>query len=218
MKRVQNSKKILLTTSLLLGFFLVSVPTASAGDKCVEINFQYTDGHSDVGKFCEGNDIESGLHVDSLHVSCSDKFIGGVGQKSDLAGHTIDTWVIVKLDKDGEVDKICGSEPEDECPTLTATLQANGDVLLEFDEVKKNQKLYRSDDGGDFEEIVKLDEDATSYLDTDTDDGVTYVYSFDKKGECPAEVTQIPVFPTLLAAGLAVIGSSLAYAGLRRRK
>lgn len=219
MKRKQRRISIIVATGLLFALLLASSPNVSAGgDKCVNINFQYTDGHEDVGKFCGGNNITDGLHVTELHVSCSDKFPGGIAEKSDLDGHIVESWVIMKLNDDDTVDKICGPEEQDECPNLVATLHENGDVILTFDELEDDTKLYRSDDGGDWEKIDKIEEGETEYHDTTTEEGVSYAYSFDKYGECPVEVTLIPVFPTVLAMGLAVLGSTLAYVGLRRRQ
>ena len=50
--------------------------------------FIYDDGHVDSG--CSNtNNVTTGIHVNSLHVSCSDDFTGGTAKKSDLDGHLI---------------------------------------------------------------------------------------------------------------------------------
>jgi hypothetical protein len=206
----------MLATILAFAFAAAVAPTsAAAGDKCVDINFQYSDGHSDVGIFCQGNDITSGIHVNSLHVSCSDKFEGGVGQKSDLAGHTIVSWSIKKLDKDGEVDKVCGTET---CPPLSLTAHGDGSILVQFSALAKKGNLYRSEDGDDWEKIAKLPQGATTYLDANTTAGVSYAYSLDKYGKCPKEIVSIPVLPTFLSAVLAVAGAGVAFLAIARRR
>ncbi len=218
MNHAKKIRNVMLGT-LVVGVLLsVSIPPANAGSKCVIINFQYTDGHSDEGLFCEGNDITTGIHVNELHVSCSDQFEGGVGQKSDLDGHMISSWIIYKLDDDGNIKKVC-PEPPEECPPLNAEAMGDGSVKLTFDPLPKDMKLYRGEPGDDkLEKLVKLEEGDTMYHDTDTVVGTTYIYAFDKYGECPVEVTSIPVFPSAVAGALAVVGSAVAYLGIRRRK
>ncbi|MFN2525167.1 MAG: hypothetical protein ABR505_02730 [Actinomycetota bacterium] len=86
------------------------------GTKCISYYFLYTDGHVDSDdNWCGGNDIfkssTPSLHVNSLHVSCSDTIHpDGTAEKSDLGGHLVATWWIDKG------DKICGATPQDELP------------------------------------------------------------------------------------------------------
>lgn len=111
-------------------------------------------------------------------------------------------------------------EPEP-CPavTLLATANADGSILVTAADLGADAVLVRSD-GGDAQEVARLGADATTFLDTDTRVGTTYTYTLlIDGGACGSvEVTAIPVFPSLLAGGLAVAASALGYVALRRRR
>ena len=72
--------------------------------------FKYEDGHTDSG-CSESNTVTEGIHVNSLHVSCSDDFSGGTADKSDLAGHLVVDYQIVQMEN-GEVKKACPDTPQ----------------------------------------------------------------------------------------------------------
>lgn len=227
-----NTKIALSIASMLvLGLVLVGTPATAKGEKCAEYHFVYTDGHEDKGVFCDGNDIKSGLHVNTLHVSCSDKIEDGKAKKSDLDGHLIEAWQIIKT-KDGKEDKRCGpgvpdEPPRDNCEDLNlqAIALSDGNILLTFNSVLDGVNIYRAANGGPFSLVAELDEFDTSYMDTDTVPGTTYTYiaapTLDGQPveRCPpVQVTAVPVFGTGLAAGLAGIAGLAGYAGLRRRQ
>jgi len=99
-------RKFIMMLAMLALF--VPVPAAAGPEKCIDYSFTYTDGHGDSGYVCGTNEVTSGLHVNSLHISCSDDFPGGYSNgKSDLDGHQVASYSITKY-KDGEFDKFCG--------------------------------------------------------------------------------------------------------------
>lgn len=104
--------------------------------------------------------------------------------------------------------------PED-CPTgLGATANADGSITVRID--AENVTLFRAVGDGEFEAVAFV-EDGT-YVDTDTEVGLTYTYAVDlDEEECKVQVTAIPVFPGAVAAGLAIGLGVLGYVGLRRR-
>jgi len=102
-------------------------PDPSKPVTCYEFYFLYTDGDIDAGTWCGGNTVTRAdmpsLHALELHLSCSDQFIGGVGEKSNLDGHLVAQWSIEKY-KDGALDKVCNGSPnptQTPIPTSTPT-------------------------------------------------------------------------------------------------
>jgi len=105
----------------------------SAGEKCFDFYFLYTDGHIDqADDLCmQGMNVDKTiyppLHVNVLHVSCSDTFQGGVSDgASDLAGHVIsDWWIIRDRNEDGKADMddgvMCGPGGPTPTPSNTPT-------------------------------------------------------------------------------------------------
>jgi hypothetical protein len=116
--------------------------------------------------------------------------------------------------------------PDDEdpvpekCPpgTLSATPNGDGSITVQVSDLEVNATLMRSD-GGDFEAVASFNATSDTYLDTDTEVGVTYTYQLVIGREVcdEIEVTAIPVFPGLIAAALATGLGVLGYIGLRRR-
>jgi len=100
-------RKFIMMLAMLV--LLVPVPAFAKVEKCIDYSFTYTDGHGDSGRVCDSNTVDSGLHVNSLHVSCSDTFADGYsdGGKSDLDGHRVASYSITKY-KDGEFHESCG--------------------------------------------------------------------------------------------------------------
>src|SRR3989304_9811148 len=93
----------LVTVVLAAQFLPTSARPNLASVKCFDFYFQYTDGHVDqADDLCmEGMNVDKTiyppLHVNVLHVSCSDTFQGGVSDgASDLDGHVIATWWIIR--------------------------------------------------------------------------------------------------------------------------
>ena len=99
-----------------LGLANADTPDGVLADgTCVAIDFAYDDGATDVGVYCGfGNELNQttvpSLTATTLHISCSDEFPGGVGEKSDLGGRLVTSWSIQKY-KDGELDKECAGTP-----------------------------------------------------------------------------------------------------------
>ena len=97
----------LLAPVALLASLAVATGSASAGDKCIDYDVQYTNGLRDMGTFCGGNTVTRAdvpaLHAMELHISCSDDLSNP--SKSDLNGLTVATW---SISKDGG-SKVCGT-------------------------------------------------------------------------------------------------------------
>ncbi len=233
---------------LLAGMFVLAMAAApvSAKDhkdddddkKCAYIHFIYNDGHEDEGKFCDTNELHrdvdednkkyADIHVKTLHISCSDKFEGGEGQKSDLDGHTVTAWLIIKYDKDGEEKQRCGpgipERPTCEDVDLMAHALDGGNIHLMWNlpDDARGVKIVRDGDV-----IALLAQPAEEFLDENTVVGDTYTYVLevyfagDADGEptlsCRVQTTAVPVFGNVLATGLAAGLGLLAYAGARRR-
>ena len=94
---------------------------------CIDYAIYYTNGSSDTGTFCDGNTVtrsdDPNLVANSLHISCSDTFSSdGTAEKSDLDGHLITSFYIVKYDKDGNIKQTCGEEQISTTPTPTPTV------------------------------------------------------------------------------------------------
>lgn len=115
-------------------------------------------------------------------------------------------------------------EPEpsvtDECPpgSLSATAHEDSSISVSAVDLDQDATLMRSD-GGEFVEVATLSAESDTFVDTDTEIGVTYTYQLVIDGEvCDLiEVTAIPVFPGLIGAALATGLGLLGYIGLRRR-
>ncbi len=133
-----NKKKIiatilgimLLLTSVGAGVYLVQqqqeIRERAKSRGCISFSFVYTDGLSDTGTFCGGNNVgrsdQPGLVANSLHISCSDTiYPDGTAEKSDLAGHLVASFFITKYNEDGSVKKTCGEEQISATPTPTPT-------------------------------------------------------------------------------------------------
>lgn len=104
-------------------FLPTSAQANLAPTRCFDFYFEYTDGHIDqADNLCmDGMNVTKSiyppLHVNVLHISCSDTFQGGVSDgASDLAGHTISQWWIVREGNGGD----CGNIPPF-TPTPTAS-------------------------------------------------------------------------------------------------
>lgn len=117
-----------------------------------------------------------------------------------------------------------GAEP---CPsTVDAVANEDGSITVTTtgDPTSDATRLYRAEGSGEFELVATQGPMGGTYEDTNTTVGTTYtyivtsVYGDEERGPCDrVEVTAIPVFPTVLAAGLATVLGGLGYAGLRRR-
>ncbi|MDX1611651.1 MAG: PKD domain-containing protein, partial [Candidatus Thermoplasmatota archaeon] len=108
--------------------------------ECREFEFVYKDGHVDAGHSCSGsNDVprgDPGLHLTSgpdlhaleLHLSCSDDFdADGNAEKSDLDGHQVARWFIIKED-----GKRCGEiiePPEGIIHVCKILVDASGRII-----------------------------------------------------------------------------------------
>lgn len=114
---------------------------------------------------------------------------------------------------------------------VTATTTEEG-ILLTWNETEDAMSFQITRTGGGEEVDYNVDGSETSFLDTEVEAGVTYTYKVqafvDQAPSMPGgttlmdpcgevEATAIPVFPTIVAAGLALVGGVGAYAGLRRR-
>lgn len=129
----------------------------------------------------------------------------------------------------GEPPEIPEEPEEGDCPDydLVATAQPDGSILLTFNDVPDDidqTNIYRFGGGETLQQIGSVGPDATSFLDTNTTVGETYTYVLtaetegEETGACDrASATAIPVFPSLAAGALAMMGAVGAYAGLRRR-
>jgi len=115
------------------------------------------------------------------------------------------------------------------CPpaTLSATANADGTVTLAFAAAAgaDGTNIYRLDADGDWQLLATVGANATTYSDVDVEVGVTYTYTVTalfgnrESEDCAiVEVTTIPEFPTMVAAGLAGALGLVAYAVARRRK
>ncbi len=135
--------------AVLLGILIVAMSMATPAsakkekeEKCVVIDFRYTDGHTDQGKFCDTKkDLtqeDQGLHVESLHVSCSDKFEGGEGQKSDLDGHIVEYYSIKWYEGD-ELKKSCEGGEVPVFGTVLASALAVGLGALAYVGVRRRK-------------------------------------------------------------------------------
>jgi hypothetical protein len=121
---------ILLLTSVGVGVYLVQhqqeIREWAKSRGCIDYSFFYTDGLSDTGTFCAGNNVkrsdQPGLLANSLHISCSDTiYPDGTAEKSDLDGHLVASFFITKYNDDGSVKKTCGEEQISATPTPTLT-------------------------------------------------------------------------------------------------
>jgi len=114
----------------------------------------------------------------------------------------------------------CEVPPPEGCPEvgLEATANEDGSITVDVD-VEGNFTLMRSEGSGGFGSVGDFRGD-TRYVDTDTTPGVTYTYKvvIDEQDCARIVVTAIPVFPTLVAAGLASGLGLLGYVALRRRR
>lgn len=124
-----------------------------------------------------------------------------------------------------------GGEPTpSECPPeldLRAEAHEDGTITVMWDPHMDSDgtNLYRAVGDGPFELVGTFDHDTTSHHDTDTELHETYTYAVsvlfgDEESErCESvQATAIPTFPTLVAAGLAVVASVLGYAMVSNRK
>ena len=97
-----------------------AAPAAVTPEQCKSAGqtyfiFEYDDSDEvGIDQGCASqNDITDaqvpGLIATELHVSCSDLFVGGVGQKSDLGdpARRVVAWKIIKF-KNGQLYKTCG--------------------------------------------------------------------------------------------------------------
>lgn len=110
---------ILLLAAVGAGVFLVGqqqeIREQAKAKGCIDYSFFYTGGLSDIGSFCEGNNVtrsdKPNLVANSLHISCSDTINpDGTAEKSDLAGHLVASFFITKYDEDRNVKKTCGEQ------------------------------------------------------------------------------------------------------------
>ena len=114
------------------------------------------------------------------------------------------------------------------CPTdVTATANGDESITLRWTPAPgaDGTNVYRAVGGEDFEYITTVAGDVTEWTDTDTVSGNSYAYlltTLEGNGEsvgCEVvEVTAIPVFPTVMAFGLATALGLLAYVALAARR
>lgn len=125
----------------------------------------------------------------------------------------------------GDADIRAGGETTlSTCPTEVETRALDdGTVLVAFDASAgaETYQVLRAEADGPARVVATLDAASKTYVDADVEAGVTYTYQVQAVGglsACPQiEVTTIPVFPSLAAGGLAVLGGGLGYALLGRR-
>jgi fibronectin type 3 domain-containing protein len=110
---------------------------------------------------------------------------------------------------------------------VTATANGDGSVTLRWTPAPgaDGTNIYRATGGDDLEYMLTVGGDVTSYLDNTTTAGNGYAYQLttlegDRESSgCPVvEVTAIPVFPTVMALGLASVLGAGAYLALSVRR
>lgn len=238
-----KTKLLMITAMFVMAMAMASTPVSAKEPKlkdCIDYHFVYNDGHEDVGQHCDGKELDrdadeddkkyADIHVKTLHISCSDEFENGEGQKSDLDGHTVVNWLIIKYDKDGEEKERCGPGiPEDEIDCADLDLQAEaldgGSIKLTMNALAgaDEYRIWREVNGGGLNPLATAPASTTEYLDTDTVIGSQYHYAVqivvdDEVIEtCHVELTSVPVFGNALTTGLAVSLGVLGYLGARRR-
>ncbi len=237
-----KTKLVMITAMFVMAMAMASTPvSAGSSDKCSEYHFIYTDGHEDQGEQCEGNEVSSDpaskkkynpdLHVKTLHVSCSDTiYENGTAKKSNLDGHLVASWLIIKTD-DGEEKKRCGTgipeEPDPICEDLDLKAEAldGGNIKLTMNALDVDEyRLWKAVGAGPLVQILTVPANTTMYLDEDTEIGQSYTYAVqivlndEVVDTCQVEITAVPVFGSLLASGLAVSLGLLGYLGARRRQ
>ena len=114
------------------------------------------------------------------------------------------------------------------CPTdLTATANGDESITLRWTPAPgaDGTNIYRAVGGEDFVYITTVGGDVSEWTDTDTVSGNSYAYllttlegNSESTGCEVVEVTAIPVFPTVMAFGLATALGLVAYVALSRRK
>ena len=172
-------RALLMALTLALMSIGVVMPASAAhaatGEKCTTYFFEYTDGHVDRDTRCDATpvvNLTSGLHVNSLHVSCSDSFDTPVyddegnllgwdseSNKSDLDGHLIadvdgvPQWGIAK-DWTGNSGLDCGYViPEEPC---------QGSVTIEVRDADTNALVPGVASGTYDTAPIDLDADAST--------------------------------------------------------
>lgn len=128
---------------------------------------------------------------------------------------------------EAECEPTDGGDGGDQCigpQSVDATTMEDG-ILVEWSgfEGADGYNVYRKTDGA-YSLLTTTDGDTTEHKDTSVTDGITYTYTVTAEVDeqetesCDeASATAIPVFPTLAATGLAMLGAVGAYGALRRR-
>ncbi|MEA3190145.1 MAG: large repetitive protein [Thermoplasmata archaeon] len=137
-------------------------------------------------------------------------------------------WVEECAPECEEGSEQCPPPEELPCPTdLVLLARSDGSVELTFTPApgSNGTMVYRAEGDGDFEHIANLDAGVGTYIDADTEDGVTYTYMVtalfgdsESEGCAQVEVTTIPDLPTFVAVGAAGLLGTAAYAIARRKQ
>lgn len=145
------------------------------------------------------------------------------------------TYAITLLDGRQVVER-CGTdtvtvppeEPRCVGPTnIQATANEDETISLSWDGVngEDGYNIYRQVGSGSFEFLAHVGAPSTTFLDDNVTAGITYTYTVtatfgeEESDRCDmAGATAIPVFPSLIAASMAVFASIGAYGFLRRRQ
>lgn len=111
-------------------------------------------------------------------------------------------------------------ETDCELASLSAVANEDQSVSLTAHDLNGSADLMRAEADGAFAQVAMLDAENDTFRDTTTEDGVTYTYQLHIGNETCGEVTvtAIPVFPSIAAGALAMVGGVLGYAVVKRRR
>jgi hypothetical protein len=192
----------------------------------VELDHKIVICHIPPGNPAIAHTIEIDLHALDAHLAHGD-VIGPCDVDDEEANDDVDDDMDEPGDDTGDDG---GDEPGDDtgddggdgmeslCVDLMAQTQGDGSIAVSASGLMSSAVLLRSTASAADEMVAELDSTTELYTDVDTSVGVTYTYSLIVDGElCDSvEVTAIPVFPSALAAALAVAGTLVGYFGVRR--